>query len=94
MTKYKCSFKAFVRNIGGLEFFENIRRKIQATPFGHYLDFEGSLAVDSSLLDNSCGRWESGNVFSFVPMLGRRIEMSCEEVSRILNIPWRGWKID
>lgn len=76
MIEHKCSFKAFVRTTSGLKFSQNVKRKVEATPFGHYLNFGGRLVVDSSLIDYSCGRWEMGNVFSFGPTPSKGIEMS------------------
>lgn len=94
MIEHKCSFKAFVRITSSITFLENIKRKIMATLFGHYLDFASGLVVDSSLLDNCCGKWKCGTTFSFVLGPVKRLEMTTEEVERTLGIPSKGWKID
>lgn len=41
-----------------------IEKKIWLTPFGHFLD-SPLMKVDSALLDDTCGRWESGCRFRF-----------------------------
>lgn len=94
MIEHKCSLKEFVRMTSGLALSDRVRKKIQVTSFGHYLYFSGRLDIDSSLLDDSCGRWESGNAFSFGALPGKQIIMTPEEIGQIVNIPWTGREIN
>lgn len=94
MIEHKCLFKAFDKTAIVIIFLENIRRKIISTPFDHFLDFARCLAVDSSLLDDCCCRYESSTTFSFGSCPVRRLEMIGDEVGNFFSIPWKGRKID
>lgn len=43
--------------------------------------------MDGSLLNDTCGRWETANEFSFGPDPGKKLAITFEVVGRILNIP-------
>lgn len=52
------------------------------------------IVVDTSLLDDICGRWIEGNKFCFGGEGGRLLEIDDEKEGLILNVPYKGHPIE
>lgn len=57
MLQHKCSYKELLKEINALEPSDRMRKKIKETLFRHFLEFDGKIVVNGSILDETCGRW-------------------------------------
>lgn len=74
----------FRQVIQGVLLIPAVRRKIEATPFSHYLYFKNKLVANSPLLNKCCGRWQTGNIFLFGWAPGTQLEVTSKETGQIL----------
>lgn len=64
-----------------------MKKKIKDTPFGHFLEFNRKIKVESSILDDTYRSWVGEDKFCFRTSLGTKMQFTSAEVGRILHVP-------
>lgn len=68
-----------------MKLMPHLKAKIRMTPFGHFLDCD-KIKINSTLLDDICGRWGEGMTFRFRGEDGKLLQITMEDVGLIFDI--------